>query len=153
MSGSLIGAESSVMSSRGEVKGETPPSKVMIEDIRHYIKGLYDYFQLLSNTVVNKYGLSQEQSDDTWTQANAEVQNYLCYLPRWIFREIANANYDISAFDPLIGDNLIIITAELFRVSGDYVIDQIEYLKNKKAQAKELKETYDAFGNMTPSAI
>ena len=149
MSGSLIGAESSEMSSRGEMQGETPPSKVMIEDIRHYIKALYDYFWLLSNTVGNKYGLTQEQSDDTWTQANAEVQNALkADIPVWIFREIREANYDISGFGSLIEDNLIITTAEWFRVSGYEIIDQIEYKKNKRAQAQDLKENYDAIGNM-----
>ncbi len=112
-------------------------------------KKLKGYFELVFNTIVNKYGLTQEQSDDTWTQAIAELQNTLkAILPREVYFGIENGTYDISGLHELIQENLIIITAEFFMVAGNDIIKRIQYIKDRRAQAQYVKDTYDPIANM-----
>lgn len=123
-------------------------NKVIIFDPA-FCKKLEKKFALVFNTTVNEYNLTQEQTRDTWTKANAKVQNTLqAYLQLEVYFGIRNVTYDISGFPLLIKDNLIIITAEFFRVSGDELIAHIEYIKNKRAQAQELKENYNGIDNI-----
>ena len=121
----------------GEVEYSKPRRRRSFKEV------VTEYLEKIFDDIVIKHKLSEEHDGDTVAKASADLCIELRKLPRDVFTNIRNANYDISAFTPLMKDNLLIITGEQFMMTGDEMMKTIEYIKNKKIQAGELRATYD----------